>query len=198
MEQWKSWLREMGWIIAVGMVGLGLLGYGLWEVIKPREVVVEIIRNQEVGNSDKSGQVVVDVAGAVENPGVYRLQVGSRIGDALVAAGGVSGKADRNWISQNINLAKEIKDQEKIYIPVMTGTGNGATSQQTSESTKSQGKISINTASAGELDSLPGIGEVRVKAIIENRPYAQVEELVSKAKIPQSVYEDIVNLVSVY
>lgn len=197
MEGWSEAVKQYAWVMVVGVVGVGLLGYGVWEEIKPREVKVEIVKSaKDLTSQQPNGQIVVDVAGAVEAPGVYKLPGGSRIGDALVAAGGLSAQADRAWVAATINLAETIKDGRKIYIPTMNG--NEVTSQQSNESAKPQGKININTASAGELDSLPGIGSVRAEAIIANRPYAKVEELVSKAKIPQSVYEDIVNLVSVY
>lgn len=201
MERIREFVRMWGWVIALGVGGVGLLGYGLWEQIRPREVEVEIVSgesaNQQFGASAK--QIVVDVAGAVEAPGVYKLPSGSRIGDALVAAGGLAAGADRAWVAQTLNLAKEIKDQEKIFIPALgrvdlsRAQGKGSTLGE-----QKTGKININTASAGELDSLPGIGSVRAAAIIANRPYGSVEELVSKAKIPQSVYEEIASLVSVY
>lgn len=185
-----------GWVFLLGVIGVGLLTYGLWEEMRPREVKVEIVKsNSPIANS----LIVVDVAGAVEIPGVYRFESGSRIGDALVAAGGVGANADREWVSQNMNLAKEIKDQEKIFIPALDRVDPSQTQGKGSTlGEQKTGKININTASASELDSLPGIGEVRARAIIDNRPYGAVEELVSKAKVPKNVYEDIVNLVRVY
>lgn len=181
----------------VGVVGVGILLYGVWDQVKPRGVGVEIVRNQEEGTRNQEREIIVDVSGAVEKPGVYYLASGSRIGDALVAAGGLSANADRVWVSQNMNLAKEIKDQEKIYIPNINNQAP-STKFQTNSNVQNSKLININIASIGELDALPGIGSVRAKAIIDNRPYGNIEELVSKAKIPQSVYEDIANLVSVY
>lgn len=202
VERIREFVRMWGWVIALGVGGVGLLGYGLWEQIRPREVKVEIVSgesaNQQFGDSAK--QIVVDVAGAVEAPGVYKLPSGSRMGDALVAAGGLSAGADRVWVAQNLNLAEPIKDGGKVYIPDKSANQivSNSADQQASKSVNQTGKININTASESELDSLPGIGSVRAAAIITNRPYGSVEELVSKAKIPQSVYEDIVSLVSVY
>ena len=201
VERVREFLRVWGVVIAMGVVGGGILLYGAIEQVRPREVEVEIVSgesaNQRIG--DSAIQIVVDVSGAVEEPGVYNLPSGSRIGDALVAAGGLAADADRVWVAQTLNLAKEIKDQEKIFIPALgrvelsrvEGKGSTLGEQKT-------GKININTASESELDSLPGIGSVRAGAIIDNRPYGSVEELLSKAKIPQSVYEEIVSLVSVY
>lgn len=190
-------------VFALGILGVGLLLYGVWEQIKPGEVKVEIVSGesaiQQVGDSAK--QIMVDVAGEVEKPGVYKLQSGSRIGDALVAAGGLAAGADREWVAKNLNLAKEIKDQEKVYIP--ENSDNQKTQRIGEPENRSVGisdsqTVNINTASEGELDKLTGIGEVRARAIIENRPYSSTEELVSKTKIPQSVYEKIKNSISVY
>jgi len=141
-------------------------------------------------------QVTVDVAGAVEKPGVYKMPSGSRIGDALVGAGGLSAQADREWVAKTLNLAEEVKDGGKVYIPEKSQIINSQMAN--GEQGKSTNLININTASVGELDSLPEIGEARAKAIIANRPYGSSAELVSKAKIPASVYAKIKDLVSIY
>jgi competence protein ComEA len=177
------------------MVGVGCLLYGLWGVIWPEPAVVEIVQSSSIENG---GEIVVDVGGEVITPGVYKLPTGARIGDALVLAGGLSAEADRQWVAQMMNLAQEIKDGGKIYIPTMNKTNNQIpiTNNQTiSNQTKT---ININTASTAELDTLVGIGEVRAQAIVANRPYGSTEELVSKAKIPEGVYEKIKDQVSVY
>lgn len=187
MEQTSQFLRQFGIFLALGIVGVGILVYGLWGQLVPEKATVEIIKGSE--NQNNKAQVVVNVAGEVQNPGVYTLPAGSRIGDAIVMAGGLSVSADRDWVAQTLNLASTMKDGEKIYIPEKNG--NNA-------SQRSSGKVNINTASVGELDSLVGIGEVRAQAIVANRPYGSTEELVSKAKIPQSVYEKIKDQISVY
>lgn len=183
----------------LGVVGMGILVYGVWEQIKQGEVRVEVISGDSAIRqiSDSAKQIVVDVAGAVEKAGVYQLQIGSRIGDALVVAGGLSASADREWVAKNLNLAQEVEDGGKIYVPLYRETPSQGKGVSLGEQT-TNGLVNINTASLGELDTLTGIGEVRARAIIENRPYGSTEELMSKAKIPSSIYEKIKTSVSVY
>ena len=187
MDKIILFLRQFGWIVIVGLIGCGTLIYGLWGQIVPQESVVEIIKG---GNSDNL-EIVIDVSGAVEKPGLYKLQNGSRIGDALVMAGGLSAGADREWVGKTINLAEILKDGGKVYIPEKNSASGGG-------GVNDSGLVNINTGTLGELDGLTGIGEVRAKTIMDNRPYSNVDELVSKAKIPESVVEKIKDQISVY
>ncbi|MCE7897911.1 MAG: ComEA family DNA-binding protein [bacterium] len=192
-----EWVKKWGVVGIIGILGIGLIGHGVWDQIKPREVVVEIVKEQ--GVSDKvqaSGEVMVDVAGAVEQPGVYKLPANSRIGDALVVAGGLAAEADREWVAKTLNLAAKVEDGEKVYIPSNSQISNSQITNP--EHNQNSNLININTASVDELDSLEGIGETRAKAIVDNRPYSKTEDLVVKAKIPQSVYEKIHDQLSVY
>ena len=198
--------------VVVGVIGVGIVGYGLWGAMRGEQASVEIVKGggdftpEEITSlspeaaklsGEKFGnQVTVDVAGAVEKPGVYKMPSGSRIGDALVSAGGLSAQADREWVARTLNLAEPVKDGGKVYIPEKSQIINSQMAN--GEQGKSTNLININTASVGELDSLPEIGEARAKAIIANRPYGSSAELVSKAKIPASVYAKIKDLVSIY
>ncbi|PIS18092.1 hypothetical protein COT54_01170 [Candidatus Collierbacteria bacterium CG09_land_8_20_14_0_10_46_12] len=206
MEKIGEFLKQYWMFVVVGVIGVGIVGYGLWGAMRGEQASVEIVKsNSQITNSQilKSGdnmQIVVDVAGAVEKPGVYKMPSGSRIGDALVSAGGLSAEADREWVAKTLNLAEEVKDGGKVYIPSRDENNNQApnSNNQTSSNVQNSKLININTASVGELDSLPEIGEARAKAIIANRPYGSSAELVSKAKIPASVYAKIKDLVSIY
>lgn len=192
-----GWLRTWGVAVVCGLIGLGLVGYGVWEQIKPREVRVEVIaekKNEGVEEGVK-GEIIVDVAGEVEKPGVYKLPTNSRIGDALVIAGGLSASADRGWVAESLNLAEKVQDGGKIYIPSRDLGENKREGQSTRMSVE---RVNINSASSGELETLPGIGVARAQAIVTNRPYGKTEELISKAKIPESVYEKIRDRLSVY
>ena len=119
MEKISDFLREFGVIVVVGLIGGGILIYGLWGVVGGEQATVEIVKNEP-----QTGEIVVDVAGAVEKPGVYTLPSGSRIGEALVVAGGLSAQADREWVARTVNLAAELEDGAKIYIPSTNGNGN--------------------------------------------------------------------------
>ncbi len=214
MEKIIQFLKQYGILVGIGLVGVGVLIYGVYLEVSAEKPVVEIVksgaqpvRSDLVGSendlqptrSDLGGnEVVIDVAGSVEKPGLYKLTSGSRIGDALVMAGGLAADADREMVAKSINLAEVLKDGGKVYVPK-----KGTTERETPSSGKAEGvtlgsKININTASMSELDGLMGIGEARAKLILDNRPYSQINDLVSKAKIPQSVYETIKDSVSIY
>lgn len=191
-----DWIRQWGLIVLLGLAGLGLIGYGVWDQIRPSEVVVEVVKGNENTSISEVGTLVVDVSGAVEKPGVYKLPTDARVGDALVVAGGLSAVADREWVSATLNLAAKVEDGAKIYIPKNSESDTIEASGEV-RAQKNQ-KININTASLEELDELDGIGESRARAIIENRPYGSTQELVSKAKIPQTVYDKISGDISIY
>lgn len=149
---------------------------------------IEVVTSGEESDgrveSGMTENLVVDVAGAVIKPGVYRLAADSRFADALAAAGGLTAEADRDWVSRTINLAQNITDGVKIYIQSVGESSTGSTGNLNAES-----QVSINSASLSELDGLWGVGEARAKAIIEGRPYGSIEELVTRKIVPQNVVE---------
>jgi competence protein ComEA len=153
-----------------------------------------------------SKEMTIDISGQVQKPGVYKLPDGSRVEDLLIAAGGFSKNADREWCDKYLNRAARLTDGQKIYIPAVgeqsavPSAKNSGVDQTISANFPGQGSglVNINTASAKELDSLPGIGPVYAQNIIEHRPYSTLEELVSKGAIKQSLYEKIKNLISIY
>jgi len=196
----SEWGSRYGLLAMTAGVGMGLVGYGLWQAVRPEEPKIEIVRSEEiVGGGGGEGEIVVDVGGAVEKPGVYRLVKEMRVGEAIVRAGGLSAEADRVWVTRYVNLASPLTDGGKIYIPYAgeEGLGDQESDKMGETMGVSQAKINLNTASREELDGLWGIGEARAETIISNRPYSRVEELVSKAGIPSNVYERIKNEVVV-
>jgi competence protein ComEA len=164
----------------------------------------------EVLNSTTSGQVnsmiTVEISGQVITPGVYKLPSGSRVEDLLIISGGLTADSDRIWTEKYLNRAAKLTDGQKVYIPAMSQQ-SGVTSAKTAGgdqtissnfSSDSNALININTASLTQLDSLPGIGQVYGQSIIEHRPYSNVEELLSKGALKNSVYQKVKDLVSVY
>lgn len=200
----SEWFHKYGMIAVTAAVGLALLIYGLSQAMQPEEPSIEIITPGE-SQEGKTNEIWVDVAGSVTNPGVYKLQAGSRVGDAIIAAGGMKESADKQWIGQTLNLAAELKDGQKIYIPdtsvkadVGNETGQPSDHPMSDLSAGSSKLININSASQEQLETLWGIGESRARVIMANRPYASPEELKLKAKIPDNVYEQIKDQISVY
>ena len=118
--------------------------------------------------------IQVHVAGAVVRPGLYRLDAGSRVADAVTAAGGatVDGNLD------GVNLAAPVADGERVLVPAL-GEAVGPTGAE--ESTGGSGPVRVNTADVATLDRLPGVGPATAAAIVEHRerhgPFERVEQL---------------------
>jgi competence protein ComEA len=106
-----------------------------------------------------SGDVVVDVTGAVAKPGVYRLPEGSRVNDAVKRAGGATGKAE----VESLNLAAHLADGQQVVVP------EGGSPTATAGGESEDGPISLSTATAAELDTIDGIGPVTAEDIIKFR-----------------------------
>ncbi len=152
---------------------------------------VEPIRfsSDEKVSSESSRMLVIDVSGAVARPGVYTLPMGSRVIDAITIAGGITNDADVEAMAVTINQASILSDGAKVYIPVQGKT----TQQGTVSQVLSNKTISVNTASADELDTLSGIGPATAKKIIDNRPYTSLEDLVTKKAMGQSLFDKLKN-----
>src|SRR5690554_6299146 len=142
----------------------------------------------------KNEKILVHVAGEVLNSGVYELESGARVIDALMAAGGATSLANLDII----NLAAPISDGEKIYIPSVIEKINqfNQNSSFTSYSSGgSSGKININTADASELQKLSGIGPGKAKSIIDyrnkNGPFKSVDDLLNVSGIGEKTLEKI-------
>ena len=182
-------LKTYWWQIGLMVVGAGLMIGGL--VAAKQQTQGKPVEISEVTSSPSAtqAQLVVDVAGSVQKPGVYRLSQGSRVGEAIIAAGGLAAKADRSWVARFMNQAELIKDGMKIFIPEVGDPTTSGEAGLRGTSPSMNGLVSINTASEAELDSLWGIGAARAKTIIQNRPYSSLDELVTKAKITQDVLD---------
>ncbi len=177
--------------ILLGLAGLILVLIGITQFLISRNDPAPIVFKE---TEDSKEKLVVDVEGAVISPGVYSLSSESRIVDGLAAAGGLSENADRVWVEKNINLAKKVSDGLKIYIPRI---GEQVLAGSSTAGTVAAGPvININTASATDLDSLPGIGAVTSQKIIDGRPYGQIDELLTKKIVGQSIFDKIKDKIS--
>ena len=142
--------------------------------------------------------VVVDVQGAVVKPGVHRLAEGSRVGDAIVAAGGYSPQVDLAAAAAALNLAAPLSDGAKIHVPARGEVA--ATTPDGGNGGGTGGLINLNTATADQLDTLPGVGPVTAEKIMAARdqaPFATVDELVAREVLGAATLEKIRALVTV-
>jgi competence protein ComEA len=110
------------------------------------------------------GDLVVHVAGAVREPGVYRLPTGSRVADAVERAGGSTGAA----AVDAINLAARLADGQQVVVPA-EAKGPGGLDTGSGIGTAAEGPISLGTATVEQLDTIEGIGPVTAQEIIEFR-----------------------------
>jgi competence protein ComEA len=148
-----------------------------------------------------SGSLKAYICGEVKKPGVYEIKNGSRVIDLLELAGGQSEDA----CLEMINLAQEVFDGQRIYIPSVeeiSSSGFSFTSDYLEGGSYSEFKtININSAGIGELESLPGIGPVTAQNIIDYRNanglFKDKAELKNVAGIGEKKYEKIEHLISI-
>ncbi len=145
--------------------------------------------------------LVVEVRGEVEAPGVFTLSPGARLQDAIVAAGGLSEEADLS----TVNLARRLRDGELVVILALPAHGSTPVlptdaTNNASAAEDPRARININTATAEELEALPGIGEVIAARIIEyreeNGPFRSVDDLIHVQGISGETIDEFRDLVT--
>lgn len=192
------------YILTIGIfsIGLCIAVVGILIIIqksnkKELEPCLSTMRMTDADQLAQGTQMFrIDVRGAVLKPGLFDIDPGSRVGDAIALAGGFTKDADGTFTQRGLNLAAQIKDGEKIYIPHKEEQMQEIrVADSTAVETGKEILISINTASQSELESLPGIGEKRALDIIAGRPYASLTELVEQKVITSGVYDKIQQLI---
>jgi competence protein ComEA len=146
-------------LLAALLSGAGVLTYARGrEAGLPREGAPIL----EEAPAQSASTLTVDVSGAVTAPGVYQMPAGARLGDAIALAGGPSAAADLN----GVNMAARVQDGQKVSVPSRPPEGSPASTPAQRQSSRI---ISLNEATQADLESLPGIGEVYAKRIIDYR-----------------------------
>ena len=153
------------------------------------------------GGGASAAVVFVHVVGAVNAPGVYELHEGDRVLAAVEAAGGLRDDA----AVQAVNLARDVVDGEQIYVPTNDEAGQVATRQATvagaGEASGSGGLVNINTATAEELQTLPGVGPATAASIVEYREgggtFAKPEDIKNVSGIGDGKYEKLADKICV-
>jgi competence protein ComEA len=145
------------------------------------------------------GEVVVEIVGAVAQPGVFHLPSNSRVADLVAAAGGYGPRVDTSRLEQEINLAATLKDGDHIRIPSRDDTIEPAEAAATG-GPLGGALVDLNTATAAQLEELPGIGPATSAKIIaarEEARFAAVEELRTRGLLGEKTFEKVAALVTV-
>jgi competence protein ComEA len=147
--------------------------------------------------AETSTTVVVSVVGQVASPGLVTLPTGSRVADAIAAAGGLLAEAD----PASVNLAAVVADGEQLAVGLAGTVPSGVAPPDGSGASGAGGLVDLNTAGVAELDALPGIGPVLAQRIVEHRrregPFRSVEELDDVPGIGPAIAAELAELVTV-
>lgn len=187
--------------IILASLGLMLFVYGMIQYLgstKSADIAPQTTTEAEITPVKTVKNIQVDVEGGVFRPGVYTVSYDSRVQDALVAAGGLSAAADRDYVAKHVNLAQRVTDGAKIYIPRVGEQILDGAQSNPQTALDAAGLININSATSDQLDSLPGIGATTAQKIIANRPYENVQDLLTKKVVGQKVFNEIKDKLTVF
>jgi competence protein ComEA len=191
----ETLLRHRGYVVLTLVYVILFGGYVLYEH-RPQLEPVEIVE-PTVAPTLAPAPIQVHVAGAVRRPGVYTLPAGSRLLQAVEAAGGLTEAADE----EAVNLADYVRDGQQVHIAGRGTPSAPRPTSMTAESAGAQGLVNINTATAAELESLPGIGKAYAERIIayrqEHGPFTDPAQIMEVKGIGPARYEQIRLLITV-
>lgn len=199
-------------IAAAGVIGLAAIwlvaGSARGSVVvdgdRPASAASALPGNGPGTSSVDRGPLLVDVQGAVVRPGVVRLAAGSRVGDAIAAAGGFGPRVASDRVANALNLAAIVHDGDQLIVPSRDdpspGAGGGTAAPPGGAGGGAGEPVDLNHASAEALDALPGIGPATAAKIIaarEEQPFTSVDDLKTRKIVGAATFEKLRALVTV-
>lgn len=207
MEQIFGWMKEKKWLCSLLftfiLCGVFASLY-LVEVTAEEAYVCPKTETIEV-TPTKNEEIVVDIKGAVANPGVYHVTEGQIVNDVINLAGGLQAEAD----TSNLNLSKKVTDEMVITVYTKEEVKDlekqdaivESDKQEEEKNDETSGLVNLNTATLEELETLPGIGESKAKSIIEYRKncgkFTKKEDLLNIKGIGDSVFAKLKDYITV-
>lgn len=203
----EVWRNAPGSVKAAVAVAAGAVSLVVWLAYGGASASLDGVSGEPVGGevlgatataAAEPAEVVVHVVGAVRHPGVYAAPLGSRVGDVIERAGGALGNA----ALEAINLARVVVDGEQIYVPTSDEASAAAAADHGFPPTGPAGgrRVNLNTATAEELDGLPGIGPATAQKIVDDRarngPFASPEDLMRVPGIGPKKFDALKDLVT--
>ena len=185
--------RILMFVVVVILVFFAGVQYGSYYSDSDEPAISRVDREEDEEKPETDDRLIVHVAGAVFNPGVYELEPGSRVNKAVEEAGPLT-DADLD----GLNLAEPVRDGQKIHVYFAGEQETSNTEQETSAS----GRVNINSAGAAELQELPGVGPVLADRIVEYRNdegyFTSPEELKDVSGIGDAIFSSLEDLITTY
>jgi competence protein ComEA len=176
-------------ITVVAIVAFGTYVFSSSQGSENKLAVSRAQDSAEQTSEIKAPRIFVHVAGSVKSPGIYQLDSGSRVYDAVLAAGGFTSKANQ----ASVNMARALNDGEQLLVSSSTGT-------QSFESAQASSLISLNQASASQLEDLPGVGPALAGRMVDwrtaNGGFKAKEDLLNVAGIGDKLFASVKDLVT--
>ncbi len=199
-----DWLERYRGYILIALLNLVILGGIFFHLRRPEPEPIFILTPEPTATplpTPTPRPLCVYVSGAVVHPDVYELASDSIVKDAIEAAGGPTDEADLN----RINLARRVRDEEQIYVPRKGEESPPVIPPSDSSllpsSSQEGGQVNINTATAEELSTLPGIGPTKAQGIIDYRttkgPFRSIEEIKNVTGIGDITFEKLRDKITV-